>query len=427
MPRSWNARSVPDDPHTIIAVDLADPTAIALLRRLDVALASTPDAAVPQLSVTTLLRPASSASSLVLLPGGTLAIHGVDETLVCSPQSCIVFSRGQLTALRAALNVAEALVVTHRPSGIELADGTGGLATQSVTIVAEAGCLAGLHPAVDGWSGPALLRWHPAGAVAWSLTAAPACLDLAASVLGVPLANLDAAALADGRLVATAISPPSAETWHADTAEARFRTVSLGLAEHTDSLLAADLSDALRHAVVEACSDGEASLAARLSDALSLLPACFDADPAVHVGMAHLPWSASVPAQQPGTALLGLAPLGPPARTISLLRSLLDGTAAIFRRDGAAVPLASDAALFLARRQETDPTLGLRLPLPADPLALYGLADRLACRLATPVLAVAPDWGFSHQADPTGVQEFGNAAWFGLGLDLDDLDDATLL
>ncbi len=406
-------------------MDLGDASAIALLRRLDVTLAN-PHARLPTLSVSRLPLAATADLSLVLLPGGALAVRGPDETLVCDPQSCVVFSHDQLAPLRAQLTAAaaqtSALAVPHPPRG----PGT-------ITLLADARHLVALQPDCVGWTGPALLRCYADGAVAWSLTPAPDCLVLAASVLGVPLAGLDPASVPEGRLVATSAGAPPDEAWQAATAELRFRIVSLGLAEHVDALLAAELSDSLRHAVIDACCDGEASLAARLTEALGVLPACLPPaclpDPVGPDGMAlPPPWSAALAScDRPGLALLGVSPAAPPSRTIPALRSLPElSDARLFRPGGAAVPLLSDAALFLARRRDDDPTLGLWLPLPTHPLALYRLADRIARRLATPVLAVAPGWGFCHQADPTGLQDTGNAAWFGLGIDLDELDEATL-
>jgi hypothetical protein len=167
----------------------------------------------------------------------------------------------------------------------------------------------------------------------------------------------------------------------------------------------------------------------RTAEGLAMLPSCFQQDPASVPG-APADWLIGTAYLQDSTgnfALLGVDDVSSPFTTIRALRDAIDdGEVLAFGENGdaladRAVPLHSDAALFVARKAGTRGRLGIVVRSPASPVDLYVQAHEVACSTGTRITAIAPCWGFCHRVGPDGV-EAGNAGWYGMGAGLDEVD-----
>jgi hypothetical protein len=83
--------------------------------------------------------------------------------------------------------------------------------------------------------------------------------------------------------------------------------------------------------------------------------------------------------------------------------------------------LVNDTALGAVLPDGSAGRVGVIIPHPHSPLELYTMATKLARQLGATVIASAPCWGFCHRVAPDGI-EAGNAAWFGMGIGLDEID-----
>jgi hypothetical protein len=248
------------------------------------------------------------------------------------------------------------------------------------------------------------------------LVSAPPSLALAASVSAVP--------------VAEGAPPVAPEFWFAADANTRLHLLATGLVDYLSELLAADLSDDLRFALADLCVGGSDSLASRLADALGAVPACFLGDPMALPGEPLASWSTGIAqlrrAGRP-LALLGIETCREPRSAVNALREVIQDLEAIIfheTRDGqrgVTAALGSDAALFVARWSGQGGRIGVLLEPRQSPLGLYTLAASLAREVGGTVVAAAPCWGFCHRVADDG-REAGNAAWFGMGAGLDELD-----
>ena len=94
------------------------------------------------------------------------------------------------------------------------------------------------------------------------------------------------------------------------------------------------------------------------------------------------------------------------------------------RQDGVTASLGSDAALFVARRAGDGGRIGVLIePHACATRTLHSGAD-IAKEAGGSVIAAAPCWGFCHRIAANG-REAGNAAWFGMGAGLDELDSSV--
>jgi hypothetical protein len=354
-------------------------------------------------------------TELAMLPGGAVALRSPTDTLVCDPVEAAVFNQAEVKQLRRLLrgrgDVSSLLrtsdgVVLHRRLPKHLP-------SQAVSIVPNVGKL----PFRIGFSGPALIQWGHHGAVARPLVAVSGVLELAVSLAATP-------GIGGGPVIV-------AETWQAAGIADRCELVAFSLMEHCSDLVADIVCDELRLGLMQTCIEGPESLAARLANALAVLPTCFDADPDTLPGPPPAVWRQAMAhireAAHP-RALLGLDNLVDPlAVTRSLRDSLEHAEVMAFGEDGdtvlgGPVALHSDAALFLARKAGVSGRLAVAIPTPVSPLDLYALTHEIALVSRVRIIAVAPAWGFCHRIGPDG-EESGNAGWFGMGVGLDELDD----
>ncbi len=351
---------------------------------------------------------------IAILPGGAVTVRGPDGILVCDPVEAVTLAEAEARRLRTALRRrTDATHLLHLGMGVvQVMRLPKRLPSQAVTIVQDASRL----PERLAMTGPALIQWCIKGAVAWPMVAAPAPFALAGSVAAMRVAEQG--------------QPVAAEHWHGPDAESRCRLLGPGIAEHASDLLADEIPDDLRHALVNSCVAGPDGLIRRIAVGLAMLPACFQADASVPPGGRPTAWQSAIAyverAAQP-QALLGLGNVADPLAALRILRNLLEYPDALVlreisdMRDAEPVPLRHDAALFLGRRTQSEGRIGVIIPVPAMPVDLYALTSTLADNLGTAVTAVAPCWGFCHRIDPDGA-EAGNAGWFGMGAGLDEMD-----
>jgi hypothetical protein len=366
---------------------------------------------------------------IALLPGGAVALRSPGETLVCDPVEAVVFNQAEVKPLRRLLRGrGDVTTLIHTSGGVTLHSRVPKhLPPQAVSIMPNMGKL----PFRDGFSGPGLIQWGLHGAVARPLVAASGLLALAVSIAASPQVG-GGPGLVRGGLVRGGWGIV-AETWQAADAADRCRLIAVGLMEHLSDLVAGTICDELRFGLMEACTEGPESLAARIAKALAILPTCFAADPNAFPGTPPLVWRRAMAhirdAMHP-RSLLGLDNLVDPLAVTRSLRDTLEhAEVTAFDEDGDAVlggPVAlhSDAALFLARKAGSQGRLGVAIPTPASPLDLYALIQEVALVSQARIIAVAPAWGFCHRIGPDD-EESGNAGWFGMGVGLDEVDDIS--
>jgi hypothetical protein len=400
-----------------IELNLGDPVSIASLREINIGW--------PRLSfdrrshwlqnlrVALPIRPVP-VGDIALLPGGIVAVRHPNGILLCDPLEAVALRGTEAGQVRRALAGRLGVVtLLHMEDGVILQSQIPEtLPPQSASIVLDASML----PGQAACAGPAVIQWYATGATVWPLVPAPPSLALAASVAAAP--------------VAENAPPVSPEFWDAADVNTRLHLLATGLVEYLSELLAADLSDDLRFALSELCVGGSDSLASRLADALGAVPACFLGDPSVLPGEPSASWSTGVAllrrARRP-LAFVGLETCCEPRRAVTALREAIqDPTATIFHETGdgqrgVTAALGSDAAVFVARWCGRGGRIGVLLEPRESPLGLYTIAASLAQEVGGTVVAAAPCWGFCHRIAGEGG-EAGNAAWFGMGAGLDELD-----
>ena len=398
----------------VVAYDLSAPGGLALLRRFDAQFHRLPPEARDEAARRLPLRLplAERADGLLVLPGGALAWRDEAGILLPDPGSAIGVTTLAPALRRLALAAPGATALHHAADGLQL--GAAG-AVQCAVVLPSAAVLAPLLPAVVEWRGPALLHSHPGGAVLWELVPAPPALALAASLCGEAIP--DSAAL-------------PRHLW-AMGADDRFQHLSAGLAQHLDEHLAAEISDALRFALIGHWTDGDSSEASRLADGLGLLPAGFGPDPgrppAGGIAAAFPRAAAALP---DGHALLGLAGAEAAGRWDAALRQRFLQQlraqwpeALLLGESGAVPPLPLEglAADRLARTESRACVALLPLGEPAAPSLLLQRAGALARMLDAPLLLLAPPWGLGQWLDGTGG--CGNGPGFGMGAALELFDE----
>lgn len=409
-------------------LDLGTTAGLALLRRLDARLHRQPDPAALREGLARLtcrVPLAERAAGLLVLPGGALALRR-EALLLPDAASALVLGPQPAAALRAALEELPGVVsVDHGPAGLQARAGpplgppmgppmgtpmeeADGAAAQAVSLLPQPGGLARWSAAAAGWRGPALLRWSAAGAVAWEMVPAPPALALAASVVGEALDP--------------ALPPVPAAVWDAPSGDERYQLLSSGLAAHLDDLLAQEVSDRLRYALIDLWTDGEDSLASRLADRLGALPACFATPFGRPAGLTLLQaWPRGQRAAGAAWALFGIAPdlwqarWQGPARLgfLAAARRLLPAGTVLLGEARGAEPLPMEGLEADRRLRAGAGAAALLAPAPETPQALLFLGHRLAQLCAAPVLAAMPGWGLCHLFDPDGRAQGGNGAWYG--------------
>ncbi len=400
-----------------IELDLGDPASLALLRRIDLAWPQMPPEQrahwLQCLRVTLPIRPVPTGD-IALLPGGILTARHPDVVLVGDPLGTVTLRHAEAEQVRRVLTGRPGMVnLMHAADGVLLQPWLPELPPpQSVTIVPEAGNLPGLAAC----AGPAIIQWFTTGATVWPLVPAPPSLALAASVAAVP--------------VGQDTEPVPPEFWVACDNDTRLHLLATGLIDYLAGLLPVELRDDLRLALTDLCISGRDSLASRLADALAAVPACFMGDPETCPGEPPASWHVGTELlhrERRPLALLGLEGCPVPRRAIAALREAIeDRSALVFhetrdQQNGVTALLGSDAALFIARRAGDGGRIGVLIESPPSPLELYALAADIAKEAGGSVLAAAPCWGFRHCIAADG-REVGNAAWFGMGAGLDELD-----
>jgi hypothetical protein len=419
------SRSRPPLPHNALRawdeaehVDLAQACRSGLLALLDFhwpLLTEAQRAACLQDKHFSVPAPRPYTSGLFLLPGGVLVLATPEGLLVADPVSAVSFTPDEAKVLNTAVRRRrDALTVLHQPDGVVCRTGLPARrAPQCMTIVS------GMQKLVKcaSISGPGLIHWSSGGAMVWALRAAPPLFTLALRASAIELLPDEA--------------PLPAELWDAVGANACANHVTPGLAELVNDLLSGEVGDDLRHDLLQCCIAGDDSLAASIGAALSAVPSSVQADPSRPLGTLPGDWphgGALLEAAGHGHALFGIEAMSDPMRMIGVLRATFRGTqAVVFLEAGVAsrcatVGIEEEAALFVARRAGGEDRIGLILPCDDNaPADLYVLADQLAAEGGATVTVSAPDWGLRHRIGHDG-QEAGNAAWFGMGAGLDELD-----
>ena len=402
-----------------IELDLGDPTSLALLQRIDLAW---PQVASEQrarwlecLRVTLPIRPVSTGN-IALLPGGILVARHPAAVLVGDPLGTVALRYAEADQVRR--------VLTGRPGAANLMHAEGGVLLQpwlpelpppqSVTIVPEAGNL----PGMAACTGPAIIQWFPAGATVWPPVPAPPLLALAASVAAVPVGQDAQPVPPEFRTLVTTIRgctrrQPASPIISASCCRPRSATTFVSPWQISASMAGTVSRASWRMLWLRF------RLLSRQCAGLSRRTAHF-----LDLG-AELLRRARRP-----LVLLGLEGCPEPRRSIAVLREAIQDTSALVfhetmdEQDGVTASLGSDAALFVARRAGECGRIGVLLEPQLTPLELYTLAADIAKEAGSGVLAVAPCWGFRHRIAANGW-EAGNAAWFGMGAGLDELDPSV--
>ncbi len=420
--RSCSRRSLPHEAlrawEEAEHIDLAEACRTGLLSLLDSywpRLDATQRAACLQDKRFILPAPGPHTPGLFLLPGGVLVLATPEGLLVADPVSAVSFTPDEAKLLTTAVRRRrDALTILHQPDGVVCRTGLPARRPPQCTTI-----LGGMQKLAKcaSISGPGLIHWSTGGAMVWALRAAPPLLTLALSAGAFELLPNDA--------------PLPAELWDAAGSAACADHVTPGLAELVNDLLCGEVCDDLRYDLLRCCIAGGDSLAANIGAVLSAVPRSVQADPSRPLGTLPGDWpngGALLDAAGPGHALFGIEAMPDPIRMIDVLRAVFPGMdAVLFLEVGVASRCATagieaEAALFVARRAGPEGRIGLILPCdetaPAD---LYILADQLAAEGGATVTVSAPDWGLRHRIDRSG-REAGNAAWFGMGAGLDELD-----
>jgi hypothetical protein len=394
------------------AYDLTTATGLALLRRFDAQFHRLPAAtradAVSALEV--VLPLAERSDGLLVLPGGALAWRRDEAVLVCDPGSVIVVTQQPASLWDLAFM---GLTLGHAEEGLRLG-ATLPLPAQAATLLPRGADLAPMLPATAEWRGPAVIHWHADGAAVWEMVPAPAPLALAASLCGEPLSP--------GAVLPRAV-------WAMEGADERYQLLCSGLGAHLDEVLASEVSDALRFALVAQWTDGGDSQASRLADGLGLLPSAFSAEAAHPAALGPLAgWPGAAARLRPGEALLGIAAAEARGHWDARLRQaflqaaregLPLGTRFLAEAGGHEPADLQDLAADRQARAAA-PACAALVPMhDATAQAALRQAGHLAMALGVPVLLVVPAWGLCHSLDPAGGSGHGNGAAFGLGAALD--------
>ena len=352
-------------------------------------------------------------SDIALLPGGAVVLRTPEGVLVPDPLSAVTFSGSAMHRLQAAVrHRTDAATLVHGADGISLfVEMPAELPAQSVTVLADGHRIFGRTKI----AGPALIQWCAHGAVVWQFAAAPLTIALAATIAAGSVGRNGGAMRGQLRHVAQ-------ESMRADL-------ITCAVISFIDKLLAGDISEDLRDALIARCSEGTGNVVSCMNDAIAVLPGCFLADPVAQPGLPDSGWETGIGVLRclpPGFVLLGLEGIFASGRTLDALRQLLpEPGVAVFLEKGDATntttaPLDSEAARFLVRRAGRHGRLGVVISCPTAPVDLYKLGrDMLGAVRA--VTMAAPCWGFCHRVASDGL-DAGNATWFGMGPGLDELD-----
>jgi hypothetical protein len=398
-------------------IDLGAPEAFASLRPID---AVWPDLwEETQRNCLSRLRvvippPQLPEAGFALLPGGAVVVLDPRGVLCCDPADATTLRAAEAREVYAAL-IANPNVPTllHTADGVVMrARMPDIMSRQAVTIVENARRL----PGRAACGSQVLIQWCAGGATVWPLVLAPQCIALAAGVAAAPV-------IADRPPV-----PPVA--WSAPNADARFQLLAPRLGDHVADLLDTLVCDDLRNAIVALCTDPEDSIASQLADAMALLPACFYADPCTRPGEPTCGWDMGTALMRHASGpcvMLGIEATSNVERAVHALRDAIeDPHAAMFAvsqrgKCSSLVSLVNDAALREVLPDGTSGRIGVLITPPHGPLELYDMITRIAEQAGSPAVASAPCWGYCHRVAPNGV-ESGNAAWFGGGVGLDEID-----
>lgn len=399
------------------SIDLGDPTSVASLRSIDAIWPTLWDetrrSCLSRLRIT-LPPPQMPDVGVGLLPGGSVIVLDPCGVLCCDPAGAAALSASEARHVHRSL-----ITHPHTPTLLHQGDGIilrsrmpDKLPCQAVTIVANGRRL----PGRAACGGRALVQWCAGGATVWPLVPAPQCIALAAAVAGVS--------------VTADHAPLTPVAWNAPNADARFQMLVPGIREYVTNLLSTELCDDLWHAIVAMCTDPDDSLASQLADAMALLPACFYPDASHRPGEPSHGWDlgTTLLRQAEGPrVMLGIEGTCDVQRAVEALRDVIeDPHAAMFAvsQSGASsslVSLANDVVLSGVIRDGKRGRIGALIAPPHGPLEVYAMISRIAELVGVPVIASAPCWGYCHRVAPNGV-EAGNAAWFGAGIGLDEID-----
>ena len=362
--------------------------------------------------------PDAHTHGVILLPGGAVALRaGLEGVLVADPHSAAALGRTAAAALRMAVAAAPGTqTLVHLAEGIALRPSLPtALPAQSCSLITDATVLAAALPAAARWTGRAIVQWRDGGAVAWRLVAAPSVLALAAS--------LSASVIEPGA------RPLASGAWQAVGQAARLEQLAPGLFDRVNDLLVDEVNDTLRYALAERAVTGTDCVADRVIEALRLLPGLFGPDHRQDAG-AHLlaAWpraQAALQGQGTDLAMIGIEGGVAGPEGLAALRAVLDREGLLFAERPAAarmVVLGGRAARTAADRLDEGNRFGVLIAPPSDPAALFALAESVSRRTGVRVVAAAPCWNFYHRLDARTDTEAGNAAWFGMGAGLDELE-----
>ncbi|MBO1076121.1 hypothetical protein [Roseomonas marmotae] len=401
----------------VAAYDLTGAAGLALLRRFDAQWHRLPPEERPEAldGLRMALPLAERAEGLLVLPGGALAWREGQRVLLCDPASAIGLSPAP-AGLRATAQ-ADGWTIAHAGDGLRLLDGRV-LSPQAATLLPRAGALAPLLPALAEWRGPAMIHWQAGGAAIWEMVPAPPALALAVSLVG--------EVLQPGEGLPAAF-------WAMQGGDEVYQHLASGLAAHLDELLASEVSDALRFALVARWTDGGESVSSRLADGLAMLPSSFGPDAMSPPGLAPLAGWPQAARLRAGQMLFGLSAAEAGGRwsaalrraCLSALRENVSAEASLLTGPALTEPvlLHSLAADRLVRA--TAQTMAALAPLDAaeTPQRLLHRAATLSLALGVPLLLAVPGWGLCHWLDPDGGPGAGNAPAYGMGAFLEAFED----
>ncbi|MDB5369747.1 MAG: hypothetical protein JWP20_1305 [Roseomonas sp.] len=396
------------------AYDLTTAAGLALLRRFDAQFHRLPsgmrEEAVRGLDL--LLPLADRAEGILVLPGGALARRDGEAVFICDPASAVGLTAGAVALRDLVRRLPEAITIQHDAAGLRHS-GEGPCPPQTATLLPRAAALSAAVPAVAEWRGAAMIHWYAGGAVMWEMVPAPPSLALAVSLTG--------EALEPGSVLPRFL-------WAMTGPDERYQHLSSGLFAHLDDVLANEVSDTLRFALVARWTDGDDSVASRLADGLGLLPTAFGAEAAHPAGLSPLAaWARIAAGLAPGQVLFGIAAEAQERWDAALRRGFLDAARkalpptamwAAETEAGGPVPLHGLAADRMARADA--PACGALFPLEEaePPHSLLRRALMLARSAGTPLLVAVPALGLCHWVGASGPGA-GNGAAYGLGAAID--------